>query len=72
MATEMRRFTAHDAAGNRLVIVATRDVTGPVAGAWVYRTADGRPVRRGTSPGIYTIEEIGRRLVTDDPNEPKD
>ena len=76
MATETRRFTALDAAGNRLVIVASRSAPqgapAASAGAWVYRTADGRPVRRGAALGAYTVEGTGTRLATDDPNEPKD
>ena len=73
MATETQRFLAHDVDGNRVVIVAQRsEPPSGSAGAWHFRTADGRPVRRSAVPDTYTVEGVGTRLTTDDPNEPKE
>jgi hypothetical protein len=73
---ERRSFVAHDADGDRYLIVAARQVGRfPAAdqpGVWSYRTLDGRSVRPAASYHLYTVEPDDIRLTTTDPDEPKD
>ena len=73
---ETRSFVAHDVAGNPYRVTASR-VHGRVRGQdrpgpWVFRTADGRPVRPAQAYHRYTVEPGHIALTTSDPNEPQD
>jgi hypothetical protein len=73
---DRRSFVAHDADGNRYLVVASRPVGRVPAtdrpGPWAFRTLDGRAVRPAACHHRYAVQPDGIPLYTSDPNEPAD